>query len=84
MPVTIALRPEERSQGLNNLRSWHVGYQLCDLKAEITVYAKDEVEARAKAVEQLRVRGLRVPELSVKGPDAVRAGTTSSEARAER
>jgi hypothetical protein len=46
MSVINALRPEERSQGLKDLRCWHVGYQLCDLKAKVTIYAKDEVEAR--------------------------------------
>jgi hypothetical protein len=39
---------------------WHVGYQFCGLSAEIAVYAENEVEARAKAVSQLRRRGLKV------------------------
>jgi hypothetical protein len=30
------------------------------LSAEITVNAEDEAEARAKAVDQLRLRGLKV------------------------
>jgi hypothetical protein len=39
---------------------WHVRYQFCGLSAEITVYAEKEDEARAKAVDQLRSRGLKV------------------------
>ena len=39
---------------------WHVCYQFCDLSAEITVYAENEVDARAKAIDQLRRRGLKV------------------------
>jgi hypothetical protein len=35
-------------------------YQFCDLSAEITVYAENEADARAKAVDQLRLRGLKV------------------------
>jgi hypothetical protein len=35
-------------------------YQFCGLSAEITVYAENEAEARAKAVDQLRLRGLKV------------------------
>ena len=64
MPVITALRPEERSKALHDLRCWHVGYKFCGLTAEVAVYARDEAEARAKAVDQLRARGLRVPELS--------------------
>ena len=33
---------------------------ICGLTAEIIVYAQDDAEARAKAVHQLRVRGLKV------------------------
>ena len=64
MPVITAIRSEERSKARHDLRSWHVEYKFCGLTAEVTVYAKDEAEARAKAVDQLRARGLRVPELS--------------------
>ena len=39
---------------------WHVCYQFCDLSAEITVYAENEVDARAKAIDQLRRRSLKV------------------------
>jgi hypothetical protein len=39
---------------------WHVSYQFCGLSAEIAVYAENEAEARAKAVDQLRLRGLKV------------------------
>ena len=39
---------------------WHVCYQFCDLSAEITVYAENEVDARAMAIDQLRRRGLKV------------------------
>jgi hypothetical protein len=39
---------------------WHVSYQFCDLSAEITVCAESEADARAKAVDQLRRRGLKV------------------------
>jgi hypothetical protein len=38
----------------------HVSYQFCNLPVEITVMAENADEARAKAVEQLRVRGLKV------------------------
>ena len=60
MPVTTAIKPERRSKGLDDLRCWHVAYQFCGLTAEIIVYAQDDAEARAKAVHQLRVRGLKV------------------------
>jgi hypothetical protein len=33
---------------------------LCGLSAGIAVYAENEAEARAKAVDQLRLRGLKV------------------------
>jgi hypothetical protein len=42
------------------LRCWHVHYRFCGVSSEITVYANDEKEARAKAVDQLRKRGLKV------------------------
>jgi hypothetical protein len=61
LPVINGIRPEPRSKGLDRLQcAWHVRYQFCGLWAQITVYAKNEAEARAKAVEQLRVRGLKV------------------------
>jgi hypothetical protein len=58
MPVITAIKPERRSKGLDDLRCWHVAYRFCGLTAEIIVYAQDDAEARAKAVQQLRVRGL--------------------------
>jgi hypothetical protein len=61
MPVITAVRPEARSNGPDRLQCcWHVAYRFCGLSAEITVYARDEAEARAKAVHQLRMRGLKV------------------------
>jgi hypothetical protein len=59
MPVITDVKAEGRSKGLDNLGCWHVAYRLCGLSAEITVYGKDEAEARAQAVHQLRMRGLR-------------------------
>ena len=60
-PVITSVKPELRSKGLDRRQCcWHVGYQFCDLSAEITVYAESETDARAKAVDQLRLRGLRV------------------------
>ena len=56
LPVIIAVEPERRSKGLDKLQRWHVNYQFCGVTAEITVYAKDAVEAHAKAVDQLRAR----------------------------
>jgi hypothetical protein len=44
MPVITAIRPAVRSKGLNDLRCWHVGYQLCDLTAEVTVYARTKLK----------------------------------------
>ena len=58
--VITAVRLERRSKGVNDLRCWHVHYRFCGVSAEITVYANDEKEARAKAVDQLRRRGLKV------------------------
>jgi hypothetical protein len=60
MPVITAIKPERRSKGLDDLRCWHVAYRFCGLTAEIIVYARDDAEARAKAVHQLRLRGLKV------------------------
>jgi hypothetical protein len=61
MPDIIGIRPEHRSKGLDRLQCCcHVVYQFCGLSAEITVYAENEVDARAKAVDQLRLRGLKV------------------------
>ena len=61
MPTITAVRPILRSKKLDDLRSWHVGYQFCGISAEITVYAIDEAQARAKAADQLRARGLKWP-----------------------
>jgi hypothetical protein len=41
MPVMSAL-----DRNCSAGRCWHVGYQFCDLSAEITVYAEDEADAR--------------------------------------
>jgi hypothetical protein len=61
MPIIVGIRPEGRSKGLDRLQCcWHVRYQFCGLSAEITVYAENEAEARAKAIDQLRLRGLKV------------------------
>jgi hypothetical protein len=57
-PAIIGTRPEPRSNSADHC--WHVSYQFCGLSAEITVYAENEVEARAMAVDQLRLRGLKV------------------------
>jgi hypothetical protein len=60
-PIIISVRPESRSRGVGRLRCcWHVLYQFCDLPAEIIVYAENEAAARAKAIDQLRQRGLKV------------------------
>jgi hypothetical protein len=58
--VITAVGLERRSKGVNDLRCWHVHYRFCGVSAEITVYANHEKEARAKAVDQLRRRGLKV------------------------
>jgi hypothetical protein len=61
MPVIIAVRPQLRAEADRSQRfCWHVSYQFCNLPAEITVRAENADEARAKAVEQLRLRGLKV------------------------
>ena len=61
IPMIDGVRPELRSKGLDRLQCcWHVRYQFCGLSAEITVYAENEAEARAKAVDELRLRGLKV------------------------
>jgi hypothetical protein len=58
---TDGIRPEARSRGSVPLQCcWHVRYEFCGLSAEITVYAENKTEARAKAVNQLCVRGLKV------------------------
>ncbi len=58
MPAIDGVRMEARSKGLE--RCWHVRYQFCGLFAEITVYAVNEDEACARALDQLRLRGLKV------------------------
>jgi hypothetical protein len=58
-PVIITVtRLEPHSKSADHC--WHVRYQFCDLSAEITVHAENEAEARAKAVDQLRRRGLKL------------------------
>jgi hypothetical protein len=60
-PVITSIKAELRSKGLDRRQCcWHVSYQFCGLSAEITVYAENEAEARTKAVNQLRQRGLNV------------------------
>jgi hypothetical protein len=60
-PVITSKKPELRSKGLDRRQCcWHVSYRFCGLSAEITVYAENEAETRAKAVDQLRLRGLKV------------------------
>jgi hypothetical protein len=59
-PIIISVRPELRSKGQDRVRCWRVTYQFCGLSAEITVYAESDADARAKAVDQLRRRGLKV------------------------
>jgi hypothetical protein len=60
-PLITSIKPDLRSKGLDRRQCcWHVGYQFCDLSAEIIVYAENEADARAKAVDQLRLRGLKV------------------------
>ncbi len=58
MPAIDGARMEARSKGLE--RCWDVRYQFCDLFAEITVYAVNEDEACARALDQLRLRLLKV------------------------
>jgi hypothetical protein len=61
MAAIDRVRPETHSKGLDRLRCiWHVGYRFCGLTAQITVHAENEAAARAKAVDQLRRRGLKV------------------------
>ena len=61
IPVITGIRPKPRGKRADRLqRCWHVSYQFCELSAEVTVYAENEAEARAKAMDQLRLRGLKV------------------------
>jgi hypothetical protein len=61
LPTIIGVTPELRSKALDRLRcGWHVRYEFCGLSAEIAVTAENEAEARAKAVDQLRRRGLKL------------------------
>jgi hypothetical protein len=61
MPAIDCIRSEPRSKVIDRLRqAWHVRYQFCGLSAEITVQAENEAEARAKATDQLRRRGLKL------------------------
>jgi len=60
-PVIVGVRLETRSRGLDRLKCcWHVLYRVCGLTAEVTVYAANEADARAKAADQLRRRGLKL------------------------
>jgi hypothetical protein len=61
VPVIEDIRPELRSNGLDRRQCcWYVRYRFCDLSAEIALYAENEADARARAVDQLRRRGLKV------------------------
>ena len=57
-PVITGTRLEPRSNSADHC--WHVCYQFCGLSAEITVHADNEADARSKAADQLRLRGLKV------------------------
>lgn len=60
-PAITAVKAEIKPKGVDRARCcWHVGYEFCGLNAEIAVYATDEAEARSRAVEQLRHRGLKI------------------------
>jgi hypothetical protein len=53
--------PEKRgSRSSDSLQCWHVEYELCEVSAQVTVYARDETEARSKAAHQLRRLGLKL------------------------
>jgi hypothetical protein len=58
MPAIDDVRLEVRSKGLE--RCWHVRYHFCGLSAEIAVHAVNEDEACARALDELRQRGLKV------------------------
>jgi len=58
-PKITAAWPDPQSS-TDGVRCWHVAYEFCEVSAHITVHAKDEPEARTKAAEQLRIRGLKV------------------------
>jgi hypothetical protein len=59
MPIIDDIRPGSRSEGTLQC-CWQVRYRFCGLLAVITVYAHNEADARANAVEQLRLRGLKI------------------------
>ena len=62
IPVITGMTQEPRSKASDRQQCcWHVRYQFCDLSAEITVYANNEVDARTEATDQLRRRGLKLP-----------------------
>jgi hypothetical protein len=66
------VRPEAHSTGPDRLQcSWHVGYQFCGLSAQITVHAESEADARANAIDQLRMRGLRIAGAATPFPTAM-------------
>lgn len=61
--MITSIKPELRSMRLDRRQCcWHVSYRFCGLSTEIIVHAENEAEARAKAVDQLRLRGLKWPE----------------------
>jgi hypothetical protein len=61
MPVIGGVKLETEVERLGRVqRSWRVTYQFCGLLAEIAITAENEAEARAKAIHQLRQRGLKV------------------------
>jgi hypothetical protein len=66
MPVITEIKPGLRSKVLDRLQcSGASATNFCGLRAEVTVSAKDQTDARAKAVYQLRLRGLKVARASV-------------------
>jgi hypothetical protein len=58
-PAIKTARPVPQSTS-DGAQLWHVNYEFCEISATITVYAKDEAEARAKAANDLRMRGLKM------------------------
>ena len=48
----------EVSQSTNGQRCWTVAYEFCERLIPLTVYARDESEARTVAANRLEVRGL--------------------------
>jgi hypothetical protein len=60
MPVITGVWPQKQRAASNELSCWRIDYRFCGVTAQIRLYAQNEPEARAKAVNELRVRGLKV------------------------